>query len=575
MIKNYSLIFLLFFTGLFGQFQNFETSENNKHINDNYEKILWNFPNFSCDTNSLKKYLQPLKNNTKPSAQIIYNILAAEGIANCEDRITEHSNNLFKKAIKQAEKTNPELEVVANIYYAKYLYRYRKMEKALPFFLKAYHLLEKHPNKKHIRPEESYKWIGYYFGTIGDIESSVKSLEKAKSLSKNQEADYASILDALGLYYFNNGNVIKAEDYFNQVESISKSINDKLRYAKALGNLSLIHRKRGETENAKKLLMKDITISEQLQENQNTMYAYTLLGEFLIQEKKYSEAHEALQKALQIAESKSYFQANEIKIQQLLTSVYKNLNNKDGELQSYKRINELEKELKKTDGDLALNNANLLMQKSKLEQANNEAHYQKEKSALMRKVYIIITLLTFILIGFIYAHSRKKLRNRELIYKQKVMGLEMDKLKFEQKISETQQNLDAQVEFLKNKNIQIHILKSEIEKIKNSNSYYLEEQQGELHTLLQSHLMTDENWENFKREFIKVYPKFYKKIQSEYPDLTDSNYRIILLKKLDFNNVEISELLGITIDAVKKSNQRMKKKLGDRYDELSKIINRS
>ena len=87
--------------------------------------------------------------------------------------------------------------------------------------------------------------------------------------------------------------------------------------------------------------------------------------------------------------------------------------------------------------------------------------------------------------------------------------------------------------------------------------------------------MTDENWENFKREFIKVYPKFYQKIQSEYPDLTDSNYRIILLKKLDFNNVEISELLGITIDAVKKSNQRMKKKLGDRYDELSEIINKS
>jgi hypothetical protein len=321
--------------------------------------------------------------------------------------------------------------------------------------------------------------------------------------------------------------------------------------------------------------MKDITISERLKENQNTMYAYTLLVEFLIQEKKYSEAHEALQKALKIAESKSYFQANEIKIQQLLTSVYKNLNNKDGELQSYKRINELEEELKKTDGDLALNNANLLMQKSKLEQANNEAYYQKEKSVLMRKVYIIITLLTFILIGFIYAHSRKKLRNRELIYKQKVMGLEMDKLKFEQKISETQQNLDAQVEFLKNKNIQIHTLKSEIEKIKKSNSYYLEEQQGELHTLLQSHLMTDENWENFKREFIKVYPKFYQKIQSEYPDLTDSNYRIILLKKLDFNNVEISELLGITIDAVKKSNQRMKKKLGDRYDELSEIINKS
>ena len=162
-----------------------------------------------------------------------------------------------------------------------------------------------------------------------------------------------------------------------------------------------------------------------------------------------------------------------------------------------------------------------------------------------------------------------------MVYKQNVLRLEMDKLKFEKKLSETQESLDNQVEFLKNKNIQIHKLKAEIEKIKHSNSYYLEEQQGHLKTLLDSHLMTDENWENFKREFKKAYPEFYQKLQNEFTDLTDSNYRIILLKKLDFNNIEISELLGITVDAVKKSNQRMKKKLGDRYDELSEIINRT
>ena len=574
MVKNYCFIFLLFFTSFFGQFQNFETSENNNSRNNFFEKVLLDFPNFKGDTNTLKNYLQSLKNSTDPSYQVIYNILFAEGIANCQDKINRDSDKHFEKAIKQAETISPELEVVANIYYAKYLYRYRKMEKALPFFMKAHYLLEKHPDKKHINPQISYKWIGYYYGTIGDKIASFKCLEKAKQLSTKHDAEYASILDELGLQYFNKGYITKAENYFNQAKKISKSVNDELRYAKILGNLSQICKKRGETENAKKLLLKDIAISERLEENQNTMYAYTLLGEVLIQEKKYQESLEVLKKALQIAESKSYFQANEIKIQQLLSSVYKNLGNKDEELQSYKRINELEEELKKTDGDLALNNANLLMQKSKLEQVNNEANYEKETSELMRNVYLIITLLTFILAGFVYANSKKKLRNRELVYKQKVMGLEMDKLKFERKLLETQENLDNQVEFLKNKNIQIHILKSEIEKIKNSNSYYLEEQQGELHTLLQSHLMTDENWENFKREFRKVHPLFYQKIQNEYPDLTESNYRIIMLKKLDFNNVEISELLGITIDAVKKSNQRMKKKLGDRYDELTEIINR-
>lgn len=575
MIKNYSILFLLFFAGLFGQFQKTNISENTKPTPETYGEFLINFPNFNCDIQSVKKYIQPLKNNSEQSSQIIYNIILAEGIANCKDKITEESNNLFSKAIKQAETKGPEMEVIANIYYAKYLYRYRNMEKALPFFLKAYHLLENYPQKKHIRPQDSYKWIGYYLGTIGDTAASVQSLEKAKSLPQKHDAEYASILDALGLLYLKDGQVKKAEDYFNQVKSISISINDKIRYAKALGNLSLIYSKNGATENAKKLLLEDIAISEQLKADQNTMYASTLLGEVLIQEKNYNEAEKILNKALQIAESKSYFQTNEIKIQQLLTSIYKILNNKEAELKSYKRISQLEENLKKTDGDIALNNANLLMQKSKFEQANNEAQYQKERSALMRNVYIFITLLALVLAGFIYANSRKKLKNRELVYKQNVLRLEMDKLKYEHKLSVAQENLDNQVEFLKNKNVQIHRLKAEIEKIKHSNSYYLEEQQGHLKTLLESHLMTDENWENFKREFKKAYPEFYQKLQNEYTDLTDSNYRIILLKKLDFNNIEISELLGITVDAVKKSNQRMKKKLGDRYDELSEIINKA
>jgi DNA-binding CsgD family transcriptional regulator len=44
------------------------------------------------------------------------------------------------------------------------------------------------------------------------------------------------------------------------------------------------------------------------------------------------------------------------------------------------------------------------------------------------------------------------------------------------------------------------------------------------------------------------------------------------MQKLDFNNYEISNLLGVTIDAIKKSKQRLKKKLGDKHDLLFEII---
>ncbi|WKL49673.1 hypothetical protein Q1W71_07760 [Flavobacterium pectinovorum] len=84
--------------------------------------------------------------------------------------------------------------------------------------------------------------------------------------------------------------------------------------------------------------------------------------------------------------------------------------------------------------------------------------------------------------------------------------------------------------------------------------------------------MTDENWSAFKREFIKQHSSFYNKIIENFPELKESNLKIIMLQKLDFNNYEMSNLLDVTIDAIKKSKQRLKKKLGDKYDLLFEII---
>jgi DNA-binding CsgD family transcriptional regulator len=57
-----------------------------------------------------------------------------------------------------------------------------------------------------------------------------------------------------------------------------------------------------------------------------------------------------------------------------------------------------------------------------------------------------------------------------------------------------------------------------------------------------------------------------------FPEITASNLRIILLQKLGFSNADISGLLGITVEAVKKSKQRLKRKLGDKYDLLFQLI---
>lgn len=88
---------------------------------------------------------------------------------------------------------------------------------------------------------------------------------------------------------------------------------------------------------------------------------------------------------------------------------------------------------------------------------------------------------------------------------------------------------------------------------------------------LTKNLSENKNWENFRREFKETYPLYYDTLVSDFPELTESNYRILFLKKLDFDNDEIAEYLNLTTAAIIKSLQRMRLKLGERYIHLMSI----
>jgi len=80
--------------------------------------------------------------------------------------------------------------------------------------------------------------------------------------------------------------------------------------------------------------------------------------------------------------------------------------------------------------------------------------------------------------------------------------------------------------------------------------------------------MTNDNWQKFKSAFQNEQKDFYNQLISDFPDFTESNLRIILLSKLGLSNQDVSSLLGVTIDAVKKAKQRLKKKIGSDYNSI-------
>lgn len=538
----------------------------------NIEALLSQSKSFDTDSTSLKKYLEPLSKSKEYRS--VYEGLLANGYSDFYNRTNSKSEFYYLHSIKNAaEQKEISVEIWAQLNYISYLYFYRDYMKMTTGLLQIIDKIKKLPANEIILPAETFKKIGWILQTLEDYPESLHYLNLAKKYTPEKTTEYASLIDNIGMCYFHMGNDKVAESYFNQSTSLAKQIHDEVRYAKTLGNLALVHQKRGDLPSAISLLKRDIAISEKNKSNQNTMYAAILLAELYVKNKNLNQAEEILKKAAEIANSKSYFKKSELQIIKLKLDILKQQNKTDNELALRRRMLVLEDSLKSTDGDIAISNANWTIQKAKFKQNIKKTTDQVKREATMKKSYAVVIVIVFISALFLFLNFKKQLKKRQLQYNQKVTSLELEKIKTEHKLTEANENLNAQVDYLKDKNIQIKKLKVEIEKIKKSPSFYLEKEKGQLNTLLESHLMTENNWNTFKREFQKEYPEFARLLHEDFPEITDSNKRILLLQKLKFNNYEIAELLGITPDAVKKSKQRLRKKLGSKFDLLFEHLN--
>lgn len=536
------------------------------------EAILLQEKSFSKDTLALRKYLAPLTNT--PQHQVLYHALLANGYSQYYDASNIESKENYLQSIVTASKLNDEaLLLWAKLNYVSYLYKYRDYEVLTPLLLEVMNKLKHVSTEALIFPGESYKKVGWIMQTIGDYNEALKYFDLAlRNLTPNTP-EYCGILDAIGICNYKTHRFEEAENYFNRAFEMALKIDDYVRIAKVKGNLAIIYQANKDYDKAISFILEDIAISEKFESDQNTMFASIILGQLYIATKQWELATQALDKAERIAKSKDYFKSSELEIIKLKLQIIQHNPDFDAELSLRRRMNILDEKLRAKDGKEILSYVNWVVEKQKYQENLKKTETQVQQEAFLKNIYFIISGMVVILAAVLYLFLKNRLKNRQLEYEQKAISLELEKLRIEQNLTQTKATLDTQVDYLKNKNVQIKKLKKEIEEVKQSSFHFLENTTGKLNSLLESHLMTDDNWLLFKRQFQKEYPGFFRMLQSDFPEISDAAMRILLLQKMNFSTVEIAELLGITPDAVKKSKQRLKKKLGGKYEILADHIN--
>jgi len=89
----------------------------------------------------------------------------------------------------------------------------------------------------------------------------------------------------------------------------------------------------------------------------------------------------------------------------------------------------------------------------------------------------------------------------------------------------------------------------------------LEEEQEEELNLYNHRILTNEDWAAFKVYFEKTYPNYLARLRTAHPRLTEAQERLFLFLKLNLTRQEIANILGITVESVKKTRTRLRKRL--------------
>lgn len=425
---------------------------------------------------------------------------------------------------------------------------YYYYEEAIEHFLSSSKTIDNKKIEDFIPGEEALKQQTSSFFTIKDYQRSISYLNLALKTTSKRFENYSPFLNTIGNYYFELNDLLKVKKYQNGAILAVKKNDFPFKYSKILGNLAYVAILQKDYIKAEHLFLVTIKQSKQLCEHTKTIFAQLLLGKGYLLINDIEKAKIYFLKAQKYASSKKQlFSYNHKLSQQLLKLVF------------------LQKDIGK-ESTKVINSINWKIQKEKVTWKLEAEKIKLQNHKIIKQTFVVTCVLLLILILLIIVVVKKKILLQQYQLENIILTHKLKKIESEKDLNNSNNTLKSFKTYLNNKNEQINQLEKEYLNIKERN-YSLKNQQKEsLESLLNSHLMTQDKWIIFKESFIKEQPDFYKTLVKKFPDLTDSNLRIILLQHLGLSNLEVSKLLGITVDAVKKAKQRLRQKYKNNID---------
>lgn len=426
----------------------------------------------------------------------------------------------------------------------------------------------------------TYNNIGKVYQAWGKYDAAIEHIRKALDHSKNSGnlKTQAIRLSNLGMVYLDMGDPEKALSLLEEALKLDQASGNEFKIAIRKSEIARIFAESGDFAQAINFSNEALKFFSTANILESMAIVNNDLGGFYMGLRNYPKAEESFLKCIHISSGtgSNYMIMNAY---EGLSSLYQEWDKADLALEYYKKADTIHQELFNTEKHRQLANFEIKYQ-TKEKEIENEVLKRENESKQSRLILLTIGIISLLFIMFLLVWSIR-LKNKNL-KQQKVLAEHVrseqlrEKQHYEDKIfaekqinrlqtEQYQQNIEHKNQLLANstlgliqKNDFLINLKTKIAESGEENGI----SKKEIISLINQNIDIDQDWNKFQLEFSGIHPGFFDRLKNDFPDLSEPFVQLCAFLRIDLTSNEIAQLQNISISAVYKNRQRLRKKLG-------------
>jgi len=512
------------------------------------------------------------------------NLLRKEGNYLFSKNLKESGVRYYQKALRLAQDKNiktVEARVYHNLGYSYYMVN--DYYSAYKYFLKAKKIYAE------INDLENLNIINTNLGTFLEEEG---RFTEAKKIYEESLKYYQNKQDSLEIanVLINIGNLKAYTDGREEAIAVFKELeNNRFLDAEGLSlvnyNLSINYKELDDAKNAKIYIDKAIKISDSIGDTIQLIDLYRLKADIEIKLGNLSNAEHFLYLSLRGAEDiedfpfqiELYKQLIGVSIKskkfEKIDGFFKEISKIQDTLDSREKINSfkevfLENELKEKEEEIVLHTNEVLKEK---------------KTKRLYLGLIIFGLLSFSALSLVFylsklnykknialASQKAKIKDIEMRNSRKIEAMQVEQIQNDLKAKKRE--LLITLLFVKKRKEKLKSIGKEIEKVANQ-SVITKSSVLSLDDFVKEKAKELDNEENVQQKLVNTHKDFFDKLLAEYPELSKTELKILAYLRVGLSTKEIADVQYVSIDAIRKSRYRIRKKLNlDSKESLEKFI---